>query len=203
MRLHPRAHALASRRVRAGLAELEPLRLPVVPARRAVRSLLVTFVVMAVLYGLYYFPHATGSLPERAIGAYLVVQARCLGALVSVFDPLVRVSGTRITGAFALDIVKDCSSIDVQALLVAAIIGFPSSWRAKLAGCALGIALLNAANLLRMLGLYVAGMQAPDWFDTLHEEIMPFALMLVACGCFTLWAARVLASTQVGDEPAR
>ncbi len=189
--------------MRAGLAELEPLRLPVVPARRAVRSLLVTFVVMAVLYGLYYFPHATGSLPERAIGAYLVVQARCLGALVSVFDPLVRVSGTRITGAFALDIVKDCSSIDVQALLVAAIIGFPSSWRAKLAGCALGIALLNAANLLRMLGLYVAGMQAPDWFDTLHEEIMPFALMLVACGCFTLWAARVLASTQVGDEPAR
>ncbi len=164
---------------------------------------MVTLSVMAVLYGLYYFPHATGGLADRVIRAYLVAQARGVGILIHVFDPLVRVTGTRVSGAFALDIVKDCSSLDVQALFLAAIIGFPASGRAKLLGCGSGILVLNAANLLRMLGLYLAGMRAPEWFDVLHEEVMPLALMLVTCGCFALWASRALLVARTSDERAR
>jgi exosortase/archaeosortase family protein len=182
--------ARARRRLNAAPAVVRPP-WPLGPERRAQRSWLATLGMMSVLYGVYYFPHARGSAPERMIHGYLLAQTTCLGWLVHLFDPSAQVTGTRIAGAFALDIVKDCSSLDAQALLVAAIVAFPASWRARAAGAALGIVLLNAANQLRMLALYVAGMRAPAAFDTLHEEVMPLLLVAVACVCFGVWTLHV------------
>lgn len=159
--------------------------------RAAVWLVLRTFGLMAVLYGAYYYPYPFGSWPDRLINVYLRVQTLLSGALIKVFDDTVRVEGTEIRGEYALQIVKDCSSLDAQALLLAAMLAFPAHWSRKLIGLSLGALVIVAANLVRIASLYFVGARAPRSFDAVHEELMPLLLVVIACVCFGLWTAWV------------
>ena len=142
---------------------------------------------MAVLYGAYYYPYPEGSLPDRAIHAFLILQTRLCGFLIWPFDHSVRVAETAIDGRFAIQVVKDCSSLDVQALVTASVLAFPAPWSKKLCGVLFGLSAVIVANLLRIAALYFIGAYLPHNFDPIHEELMPLALVVVACAAFTGW----------------
>ena len=155
----------------------------------ALRVLLGMALLMPLLYGAYYYPYAGGSGPERAIAAYLTLQAWLAGHLIHVFDPSARTLETRIEGVYAIQIVKDCSSLDAQALLMAAVLAMPGRWLTKLIGVVSGVVLVSGANLLRIVSLYFIGAFAPARFDIIHEEVWPLLLVMVACACFWGWAS--------------
>jgi exosortase/archaeosortase family protein len=159
-------------------------------SRAAWRFLLIAAATMAAFYGLYFFPHAEGSVVGRAIDLYLRATARGARTLIALVDAGVGVQGTVITGRFPLTIIKSCSSLDAQALFAAAVCAFPVGPRWKAIGLAAGLTLLTLLNLLRIAGLWWVGVHAPAYFDRVHEEVFPLLLVVAACACFGAWALR-------------
>lgn len=157
--------------------------------------------LMLALYGLYYYPYATGSAASELITGFLHAQAASSAALIGLFDSGVSASGTAIFGSFPLEVVRSCSSLDAQALYAATVLAFPSSWPRKLIGLSAGFISLTGLNIVRIASLYFVGARAPAAFDTVHEELFPFALIAVACVGFALWA-RWASSQEAGRAAA-
>ncbi len=175
------------RRKKKGPATDDGPALPVGESRGRLIFVLRALALMALLYGLFFFPYSPESWAGQRLSDYLELQARGAGFLVGFFDPTVTVRGTVIRGAFAVEIVRACSSLDAQALFAAAVLAFPGPLRLKLVGVGFGLVVLNLLNLGRIAALYFVGWGAPQGFDTIHEEVMPLILVLVACGSFYLW----------------
>lgn len=164
------SHHLARERTRAGL-----------------RFLATALPVMALLYLALYFPYARGTLPERALSAYVVGIATVAGKLLHLVDHRVSVINNTITGPFPLTVILDCTALDAQMLFAAAVLAFPSSWRQKALGWLVGLSALTAINLLRIAVLFWVGLYWPRRFHLVHEEICQFVIVAAAFSLFARW----------------
>jgi len=143
------------------------------------------FGALAIASEVLYFAVA---LDSPAFDAYLSVLATISGHILELFGNEVDVSGTRITGTeFAVAVAQGCDAIQVCSLLAAAVIAFPVSWAARLRGLALGIALLQVLNILRIVSLYWIGAYFSDYFQTAHEMVWPGILIFVTIATWILW----------------
>jgi exosortase/archaeosortase family protein len=151
------------------------------------RYVIVAALVMGGLYTAFYYPYEPGHPIARAIDVYGRFLARAAGALIGVFDRGVSVEDRLINGSFPLLIVKSCSALDAQALYVGAVLAFPAAKRKKALGLFAGIFGLTTFNVVRLAALYFVGAHTPRYFDVLHEEVWPLALVALACACFVGW----------------
>jgi exosortase/archaeosortase family protein len=158
-------------------------------ARTDVRFAVVFVSLAGVLSLVYAFPYASGGWVDRALTSYLAAYARAAGALVSVFDRDVSVSGQLILGRYPLQVVKDCDAIETKILFASAVIAFPAPWKKRLVGVAAGVLLLFVANLTRIATLYFVGVHAPKQFELVHREIWPLLLVAIALLGFFLWSS--------------
>lgn len=79
----------------------------------------------------------------------------------------------------AVQIVDACTGLDASLLLAAAMLLFPASWRARLAGIAAGFAIVMSLNFVRVLTLALWVGTSPAWFELGHLYVWP-ALVVVA-----------------------
>jgi exosortase H (IPTLxxWG-CTERM-specific) len=139
----------------------------------------------AVVSEVVYFAAA---LDSAAFESYLNVLAAISGWVLNLFGTEVEVFETRITGSdFAVAVAQGCDAIQVCSLLAAAVLAFPVSWGARFRGLAIGIALLQALNILRIVTLYWVGAFFSDFFKTAHEVVWPGALIVVTIVTWVLW----------------
>jgi exosortase/archaeosortase family protein len=158
-------------------------------ARPAVRFAAIAAACLLVAYALLFFPHAPDSAITKALGSYLRLLARVVGAVLALAGEPISVDGDVVVGRFPLRIVLDCAALEAQALLVAFVMAFPAPLRARLWGVAAGVAALTLANLARIVLLYYVGVLRPQAFSLVHEEIMQIVLVLTAAGFFAGWLA--------------
>jgi exosortase/archaeosortase family protein len=156
--------------------------------RARVRFALIFASVAAVLLGIYSFPYAEHGFREDLFGWYLAAYARAAGAVIHLTDPAVKVAGPQIIGRTSLVIAKNCDAMDVNLLLIAAMVAFPARWSRRLIGIAAGVALLSVVNVLRIVTLYHLNARAPAAFDFMHGEVWPFAMVALAVGVFAAWS---------------
>lgn len=156
--------------------------------RARVRFAVVFACVAGALLAAYSFPYAAHGVREDLFAWYLAGYAQAAGAMIRLTDPAVHVSGAEIVGRTSLTIAKNCDAMDVNMLLVAAIIAFPARWRRRLAGIAAGVAALTLVNILRIVTLYHVNLRAPTAFDFLHTEVWPFGMVVAAVAAFALWS---------------
>ncbi len=74
--------------------------------------------------------------------------------------------------------------MDVNLLLVAAMIAFPAPWKRRLVGIVAGVGLLSLVNLLRIVALYQMNVHAPRAFEFIHAEVFPLVMVVLAVGAF-------------------
>jgi exosortase/archaeosortase family protein len=175
----------------------------VAPARRAsvfTRFCLRAVPLVALFYGVAYYPYADGGVVARAIGCYLRAVALASGAVAHLFDAGVTVAGTSIEGRQTLRIVLDCAAPDAHALFSAAVLAYPG--RGKLVALLGGNALIATGNVLRIVLLYFLGAAGVGTagFATWHEDVLPIALVLLAATCFAVWVHR---GSRPDDEASR
>ena len=143
------------------------------------------FGFFAVASEVVYYAFALGS---SVFDSYLNTLATISGQVLGLFGSEVRVSGSAIVGQdFAVAVAQGCDAIQVCALLAAAVLAFPVSWGARFRGLAIGIALLQALNILRIVTLYWIGAFFSDLFTTAHEVIWPGALIVVTIVTWIFW----------------
>lgn len=87
---------------------------------------------------------------------------------------------------FTVDIDTGCTGIGPIIILFSAIFAFPSSWKSKGYGILLGVIILQAANLIRVVSLVYIGVKYPRYFNEAHTFI---SQMVIICLSLLVWMA--------------
>ena len=156
--------------------------------RARLRFALVFAATGGALLTLYSFPYAEHGVREDWFVRYLALYARLAGLVLRVFDSGVRVVGNDIVGRVSLTVAKNCDAMDVTLLFAAAVVAFPASWRRRLVGIAAGVAALTVVNVLRIASLYFVDLRWPSAFETIHAEVWPLAIVVLAASAFLAWS---------------
>jgi exosortase/archaeosortase family protein len=171
---------------RAAAAQVSSAR-GVLSARFALRYL----AIAALLFSAYAFPYGSFGISETAFDAYLAGYARLVGGVLGVFEPGIHVRDTLLEGRTSLQIVKSCDAIEAKLLLGSAILAFPAALTRKVLALLLGIGLLTALNVLRIVTLYYVILERRDAFEFVHVELWPL-LMVVATAMLFLGSLRLM-----------
>jgi exosortase family protein XrtM len=157
-----------------------------------------------VLLTVYSFPYAEHGMREDLFTWYLGAYARLSGWVIRLFDPSAHVAGTDVIGRTSLTIAKYCDAMDVNLLLIAAMLACPSSWKRRLVGIVAGVLLLSVVNIGRIVALYQIGVHAPGAFEFVHAELFPLLMVVLAVGVFVVWArwSRQLEPARIGAARA-
>jgi len=118
--------------------------------------------------------------------------ARSSGALLSLIGQDVNVNGTMIRGErFAVNINNGCNGVEAMLILLASIVAFPATMRARAIGLILGAIAVQILNAIRIITLYLLGAYQPRLFDLFHTAVWQIVIILAAIGFFLAWSARV------------
>jgi len=157
--------------------------------RRARLRFAAAFVAVGgALLALYAFPYAEHGIGEGGFAWYLGAYARAAGSVIRLVDPTVHVSGADLVGRTSLTIAKNCDAMDVNLLLIAAMLAFPAPWKRRLVGIIAGVGLLSLVNVLRIVTLYQISIHAPRAFELIHAELFPLVMVALAVGAFAVWS---------------
>lgn len=88
---------------------------------------------------------------------------------------------------FACEIYHACTAFTPVALLVAAIVPWPASRRARIFGALAGAVLLFFLNQARLVSLVWLGVHTPELFDVAHTMVWPALLILATAGYWFAW----------------
>ena len=88
-------------------------------------------------------------------------------------------------------IVSDCTGVEFVGLFTAAVLAFPSPWRARLAALAVGWPVLGVLNVVRMTTLIYVGAHFPSVLDYGHLYVWPAVLLATTLMMWLIWAGSV------------
>jgi exosortase/archaeosortase family protein len=141
----------------------------------------------ALLMAAYYALAATPWF-DRVIHRLLHWNALASGGVLNLLGQDTRTADTIIRSArFSVNIRRGCDAVEPVWYFTAAIVSFPAPPGRKLAGIAAGAALLCAANVLRIVTLFLIGEFFPRAFGVAHLEVWPALLILLACSLWIAW----------------
>lgn len=117
--------------------------------------------------------------------------ATCSGFLISLLGTPVHVSLRAVSGAgFAISIENNCNAIFEIGFFLAAVVAYPAAWRGRLWAFLVGPPLFYAVNLLRVIGLFYAGVRSPDLFDEVHLYVAQSLFILCIALLWLAWVRR-------------
>jgi exosortase/archaeosortase family protein len=153
---------------------------------RRVAIFIAVFLVLTALYAA-----AAGSAVER----FVIEQATVRPAawLLSWLAPDVQAValGSRLTApGGGVNVLNGCEGADVFFLVLAGLAAAPLSWRHRALGLMLGMVLIFAANQARVIGLFFAARETPQWFALMHGVFAPLAMVLLVVAGFAWFMRR-------------
>ncbi len=150
---------------------------------RPVRFLLVFSGLLVLFQALFVAVLA----PSPLFSSYLNLNARMSVFVLGLLGRATVAQGDAILYGFgSLQIKRGCDAVQPCGILIAAVLAYPGSAKAKLTAAGLGVLVLSLLNVVRIVSLVYAVRGYPRAFELLHEALWPAAMILVA---FALWAA--------------
>ncbi len=117
--------------------------------------------------------------------------ARVSGATLAAMGQGTAMDGTIIRSPrFAVNIRNGCNGVEAMIIFFAAVIAFPSSWRSRAYGLAIGLVLIQLVNLVRVVALFLTGVYFPRLFDSSHTVVWQTIVILSAVVLWLMWANR-------------
>jgi exosortase H (IPTLxxWG-CTERM-specific) len=139
-----------------------------------------------------YLLIAWNPVNDRVIVPFTEAIATGSGALLDAMGQKVAVTGTVIASPrFAVNINNGCNGVEAMLILLACIVAFPASLRARVTGLLLGALAVQVLNAIRIVTLYLLGAYQPRLFDLFHTAVWQVVIILAAIGFFLIWSARV------------
>ena len=139
-----------------------------------------------------YLLIAWNPVNDNVIVPFTAAIARASGALLHMMGEPVTTSGTVISSSrFGVNINNGCNGVEAMLILLASIVAFPATMKARAAGLALGAIVVQILNFVRIISLYLLGAYHPRVFDLFHTAVWQIVIILAAIGFFLAWSARV------------
>ena len=159
---------------------------------RTVRSWLILGASLGLALALYY-----GFLGSSWVNVIAEWTATWTSKAINLFGGSTTVSGTLlISDNFVANVVAECTAIGPIILYIGAVVAYPASKRAKLAGVAAGVVVLTAVNLVRIISLFWIGEAYPEYLDVVHLLVWQSVIILLAIIMWLLWAGRLSGAAQ-------
>ncbi len=147
------------------------------------------FVKFFAWMGVLLFLELFNPVNERVITPFTTFLSRASVFFLGLLGTAARASGTLIASPqFVADIKAGCTGIEPVIILLSAIFAFPSSWRAKVYGATLGITVLQAVNLIRIVSLVYLGINHPKYFHDAHTFIWQIVIIALSLFLWMIWA---------------
>lgn len=150
------------------------------------RFVLVFIAILAALFRI----DMLDEVQRVAIEPWTRLLATVSAAMMALFDSDVAYHGrilmSKATG-FAVSIEAGCNGVEAAIILIAGMIAFPSKWKHKLLGIAIGIVAVQGVNLLRIISLYYLGKWNMAVFEFAHLYLWQALIMLDVLVVWMLW----------------
>jgi len=156
------------------------------------------FLIMAFFFLLTWdpivrvFDIGAGLAHASALMSYGVL--RVLGAIGGF--PVERMGTIMGSGSFEVDIAPACSGAVPTSIYLAAVFAYPTSWRARWLGTAIGIGVIQLVNIFRVCALFLIGLYFHEAFHDTHVYVAQALVVCVAVALWLYWA------TRFADAPA-
>ncbi len=123
------------------------------------------------------------------VAALTVGEARLSGILLNLIGQHNHVDGSTLWAGnrSVIEVIPGCSGVDFLSFFTAAVLVFPVPPLKKCAGVLIGLPLLLALNLVRIMSLFFVGLRYPGVFDVWHEEIWAFLLIATTIILYITW----------------
>ncbi len=130
--------------------------------------------------------NAFGGVLNRGLTEH---SAAVVASTLSLFGAdVTRRGATIVYHSAAFRVIDECTGIEVIGLFVAAVLAFPSAWRHRLLGLALGVPSLLLLNLIRMCTLILVGASSARALDIGHVYVWPVIVLTMAMVIWLSWA---------------
>ncbi len=150
-----------------------------------VRFLVTFLALVAVAFGLI----ALKPVNDAIVDPYTAFIARSAGAILRVFGEDLTVRGCLLTSPrFSVSIFNGCNGLITTLILVAGVLAFPATWRAKLIGVVGGIFGVQVINMIRIVSLYYIGVFFPKYFNDAHVVVWQTIVILAGIALWVSWA---------------
>ncbi len=161
------------------------------------------FLIRFVLFLLgFYALVAIRPVNDAVVVPFTAFLVRISAGILGAIGEHVVTQGTVIRSAlFAVDVKNGCNGIEATLLLLAAILAFPASPKARAAGLAVGCLAIQGVNLVRIVSLFWLGAHRRGVFDLFHAAIWQSLLILLAVGIFLAWGRRLRAGEGAEARP--
>ena len=167
------------------------------PAHRFVAAFAILLGIEVLLY-----PMATRRW-SGAIDALTTATARIEHRLALWVSSDAVIDGKQVwLGGFSVRIIEECTGIFEALIFAAAVLAYPTSAARKAIGIGLGVPLLYAFNLLRILVLLAVGRGRPDLFAFMHLYFWQATLILMITSVWLLWIFAVVRHERPDPPPA-
>lgn len=133
-----------------------------------------------VLVGLFSLEMQT-AVQQAVIEPFTGLLAKISAGLILPFDDSVAAYGKVLQfrdNSFAVSIEAGCNGVEASIVLIAAVLAFPATWRARLFAIALGFLAIQVLNIARIVSLFYLGRWNLDIFSWVHLYLWPTLIML-------------------------
>ena len=89
---------------------------------------------------------------------------------------------------FGMEFVDACDGVLPASIYIAAVLAFPSRWRAKCWGLALGVPAIFLINLTRVVSLMILGAWRLDLFERVHIYVWQALVVGFSMAIWIFWA---------------
>lgn len=127
------------------------------------------------------------------VKAMTILTARIEYVLLALVSDEATIDGNLVSlGSFGVRIIAECTGIFEVLIFLAAVLAYPTSWAKRAIGIGLGIPILYAFNVVRILVLVAVGRHWADLFDFMHLYFWQATLILMITSVWLLWIFKVV-----------
>jgi exosortase H (IPTLxxWG-CTERM-specific) len=148
-----------------------------------------TLIFLAWLVGLFVL-ELWQPVQQAVIIPFTSSLASLSAAIMQLFDTNVAAHGKSLydprTG-FSVTIEAGCNGVEAGIILIAAMLAWPASAQQRAIGVAVGVASVQALNLVRIITLYYLGKWNLQWFQWAHLYLWQALIMLDVLVVWLFW----------------
>ena len=150
------------------------------------------FILSILIFGIFSFWLTSQDFFDKLAQPLLNLYATISNWMLIALGQGTRASSESIFSSdFSIQIKKGCDAIAPMILYTLSILFFPVKWKYKPKGILIGIALLFALNIFRIVTLYLTGKYIPAIFDTMHTDIWQILFIVFTLYLWLVWLRKV------------
>jgi exosortase/archaeosortase family protein len=109
--------------------------------------------------------------------------------------------GTPYIPPWVIEIAPGCNGLEAVAILIAALIAFPATWKQRGIGFLVGFLAIQILNQVRIISLFYIGMWDMRWFEWFHLYLWQALIILDALVVWLLWLRWITRDNQRRRPP--